>query len=338
MTIKTISLMHGSGGLATQQLIDNIFMQAFNNEKLTQREDQARLLLSDFTQIGNKLAFSTDSYVIDPLIFPGGDIGKLAVCGTVNDLAVSGAYPRYLSCGFIIEEGLPIELLTQVVSSMANTAKIANIEIVTGDTKVVPKGAADKLFINTSGIGVIPYNLDWGMHNIYPGDSIIVSGTLGDHGATILNEREKFGLMGNLSSDCAPLNQLIDQLRTIDGIHALRDATRGGVNAVLHEFSQACGYGMKIQEADLPLSPMVRGICELLGLDALNFANEGKLVIIASATATPIVLETLRAHPLGTHANRIGLVTPQQQILLCGLYGVERLLDLPSQEPLPRIC
>ena len=338
MTINTISIMHGSGGLASQQLIDNIFMQAFNNDKLAKREDQARLLLSDFNQLGDKLAFSTDSYVIDPIIFPGGDIGKLAVCGTVNDLAVSGAYPRYLSCGFIIEEGLSIELLKQIVTSMAATAKIANVEMVTGDTKVVPKGAADKLFINTSGIGVIPYHLDWGMHNICPGDNIIVSGTLGDHGATILNEREKLGLMGNLSSDCAPLNQLIDQLRSIDGIHALRDATRGGVNAVLHEFSQACGYGMKIQEADLPLSPVVRGICELLGLDALNFANEGKLVIIASASATPTVLSALRSHPLGVNANSIGVVTPQQQIILCGLYGVERLLDLPSQEPLPRIC
>lgn len=338
MTSKTISLAHGSGTSASQTLIDQLFVSAFNNEILAAREDQARLSLSHLMTEGDQLAFSTDSYVIDPLFFPGGNIGKLAVCGTVNDLAVGGAYPRYLSCGFILEEGLSIDLLTQVVHSMAETAKEAGVAIVTGDTKVVPKGAADKLFINTAGIGVIPTALNWGMLQIQAGDKIIVNGTLGDHGATILNEREQLGLTGALSSDCAPLNGLIDQLRPIQGIRTLRDATRGGVNAVLHEFAQACGYGMLIEESLLPLSASVRGICELLGLDPLNFANEGKIVIIASADAAPTVLNALTAHPLGTNARIIGTVTQNPQVYLRGLYGIDRILDLPQYEPLPRIC
>lgn len=335
---QTISLAHGSGTSASQTLIDQLFMSAFNNDVLATKEDQARLPLNELIKLGNQLAFSTDGYVIDPLFFPGGDIGKLAVCGTVNDLAVGGAHPRYLSCGFILEEGLPIDLLTKVVHSMAHTAKAAGISIVTGDTKVVPKGAADKLFINTAGIGVIPNTLNWGMQHIQAGDKIIISGTLGDHGATILNEREQLGLTGTLSSDCAPLNDLIRQLHTIEGIRTLRDATRGGVNAVLHEFMQACGLGMLIEESLLPLSPAVRGICELLGLDPLNFANEGKIIIITSENTANSVLNTLHTHSLGKQAAIIGTVIPKAQIFLRGLYGIDRVLDLPQYEPLPRIC
>ena len=338
MTSNTISLAHGSGTLASQKLIDQLFMTAFNNDILATKEDQARISLDSLIADGNQLAFSTDSYVIDPLFFPGGNIGKLAICGTVNDLAVGGALPRYLSCGFILEEGLSIDILSQVVYSMAETAKTAGVSIVTGDTKVVPRGAADKLFINTAGIGVIPKMLNWGMPQIKVGDKIIISGTLGDHGATILNEREQLGLTGALSSDCAPLNGLIDQLRPIQGIRTLRDATRGGVNAVLHEFSQVCGYGMLIEESLLPLSAPVRGICELLGLDPLNFANEGKIVIIASEASAPSVLNALKSHPLGTNGSIIGTVTQASHIYLRGLYGVDRILDLPQYEPLPRIC
>lgn len=336
--MNTITLAHGSGGQAMQQLIGQLFMQAFANPWLDEQEDQARLPLAELTARGDRLAFSTDSYVIDPLFFPGGDIGKLAVCGTANDVAVSGALPRWLSCGFILEEGLALATLERVVNSMAATAREAGIEIVTGDTKVVPRGAADKLFINTAGLGAIPAAIHWGAASLTPGDLLLVSGTLGDHGATILNLREQLGLEGALSSDCALLSPLIEALRPIRGVKALRDATRGGVNAVMHEFAASSGCGMALQEKALPLKPSVRGVCELLGLDALNFANEGKLVIGVAREAAQQALEVLRAHPLGRDAAIVGEVTASAGVRLCGLYGVKRTLDLPHSEPLPRIC
>ncbi|TYL43968.1 MULTISPECIES: hydrogenase expression/formation protein HypE [Dickeya] len=335
---KEITLAHGSGGQAMQQLIEGLFLQAFDNPLLAEREDQARLPLAALSAQGDRLAFTTDSYVIDPIEFPGGDIGKLAVCGTVNDLAVSGALPRYLSCGFILEEGLAGETLLRIVNSMAQTARDAGIQIVTGDTKVVPRGAADKIFINTAGIGVIPQHVQWGTGEIRPGDRLIVSGTLGDHGATILNLREKLGLEAELTSDCAVLAPLIAPLRQIEGVRALRDATRGGVTAILHEFAQASGCGMEIQESALPVKTAVRGICELLGLEALNFANEGKLVLAVSPDAESRVLDALQSHPLGRDAAVIGSVTDKKQVRLCGVFGTSRLLDLPHSEPMPRIC
>lgn len=336
--MTTITLAQGSGGQASARLINDLFARAFANPWLDEQEDQARLDLATLTAGGDRLAFSTDSYVIDPLIFPGGDIGKLAVCGTVNDIAVSGAIPRWLSCGFILEEGLPMALLEQIVASMAATARAAGVSIVTGDTKVVPRGAADKLFINTAGIGAIPAHLQWGARQIQAGDRIVVSGTLGDHGATILNLREQLGLCGDLHSDCAPLTSLIQPLIAIDGVHALRDATRGGVNAVLHEYAAVCGLGMEIEEQHIPLRPAVRGVCELLGLDALNFANEGKLVLVVAPQAEQAVLNALRCHPLGVDAAVIGQVTERRGVRLTGLYGVKRTLDLPHAEPMPRIC
>ncbi|HEY3986572.1 hydrogenase expression/formation protein HypE [Cedecea sp.] len=336
--MKTVELAHGSGGQAMQQLIASLFMRAFDNPWLAEQEDQARLSLAELTASGDRLAFSTDSYVIDPLFFPGGDIGKLAVCGTANDVAVSGATPRWLSCGFILEEGLPFETLEHVVTSMANAARTAGIAIVTGDTKVVPRGAADKLFINTAGIGVIPTGVNWGAAQIAAGDRLIVSGTLGDHGATILNLREKLGLDGDLQSDCAVLAPMIAPLLQISGVKALRDATRGGVNAVLHEFADASGCGMEITENQLPLNPAVRGVCELLGLDALNFANEGKLVIAASPESAPAILQALQQHPCGKQAAIVGEVVERKGVRVAGLYGVKRTLDLPHFEPLPRIC
>ncbi|ACT06282.1 hydrogenase expression/formation protein HypE [Dickeya chrysanthemi Ech1591] len=335
---KEITLAHGSGGQAMQQLIEGLFLQEFDNPLLAEREDQARLPLAALSAQGDRLAFTTDSYVIDPIEFPGGDIGKLAVCGTVNDLAVSGALPRYLSCGFILEEGLAGETLLRIVNSMAQTARDAGIQIVTGDTKVVPRGAADKIFINTAGIGVIPQHVQWGTGEIRPGDRLIVSGTLGDHGATILNLREKLGLEAELTSDCAVLAPLIAPLRQIEGVRALRDATRGGVTAILHEFAQASGCGMEIQESALPVKTAVRGICELLGLEALNFANEGKLVLAVSPDAESRVLDALQSHPLGRDAAVIGSVTDKKQVRLCGVFGTSRLLDLPHSEPMPRIC
>ncbi|CAI0836213.1 Hydrogenase isoenzymes formation protein hypE [Serratia liquefaciens] len=335
---NVITMAHGSGGAAMQQLLDDLFLPAFANPQLDQREDQARLDLAELTQQGDRLAFTTDSYVIDPIFFPGGDIGKLAICGTANDLAVSGALPRYLSCGFILEEGLPLPELQRVVASMVATAQQAGIRIATGDTKVVQRGAADKVFINTAGIGVIPSDLNWAAQNIRVGDAVIVSGTLGDHGATILNLREKLGMSLDVISDCAVLTPLIEPLRAIDGVRAMRDATRGGVNAILHEFSRAAGVGIEVQESLLPIAPAVRGICELLGLDAINFANEGKLVVVAAPQAAQNVLSALRAHPLGADAALIGTVTEGRQVRLQGAYGISRLLDLPHAEPLPRIC
>lgn len=336
--MKTVELAHGSGGQAMQQLIASLFMRAFDNPWLAEQEDQARLSLAELTASGDRLAFSTDSYVIDPLFFPGGDIGKLAVCGTANDVAVSGATPRWLSCGFILEEGLPFETLERVVTSMANAARSVNIAIVTGDTKVVPRGAADKLFINTAGIGAIPAGVNWGAAQIKTGDLLIVSGTLGDHGATILNLREKLGLDGDLQSDCAVLAPMIAPLLQIPGVKALRDATRGGVNAVLHEFADTSGCGMEISENKLPLNPAVRGVCELLGLDALNFANEGKLVIAASPESAPAIIQALQQHPCGKQAAVVGEVVERKGVRVTGLYGVKRTLELPHFEPLPRIC
>lgn len=336
--MKTITLAHGSGGQAMQQLIASLFMEAFANPWLAEQEDAARLDLAELTASGDKLAFSTDSYVIDPLFFPGGNIGHLAICGTANDVAVGGGLPRWMSCGFILEEGLAFDTLEQIVRSMAQTAKDAGITIVTGDTKVVPRGAADKVFINTAGMGAIARDIHWGANQIANGDVIIASGTLGDHGATILNLRENLGLEGELSSDCAVLAPMIKTLHPIQGVKALRDATRGGVNAVLHEYADASGCGMEITESLLPVKPVVRGVCELLGLDPLNFANEGKLVIVASREAAPAVLAALHQHPLGKDAAIIGEVTDRKGVRVTGLYGVKRSLDLPHSEPLPRIC
>ncbi|WP_159339764.1 MULTISPECIES: hydrogenase expression/formation protein HypE [Leclercia] len=336
--MKQITLAHGSGGQAMQQLIGELFMRAFANPLLDEQEDQARIPLHELTVHGDRLAFSTDSYVIDPLFFPGGDIGKLAICGTANDVAVSGAIPRWLSCGFILEEGLEMATLERIVTSMAATAAAAGIAIVTGDTKVVPRGAADKVFINTAGIGSVPEGVNWGMRQIEAGDVLLVSGTLGDHGATILNLREGLGLEGDLQSDCAVLTPLIQALRGEPGIKALRDATRGGVNAVAHEFAASSGCGIEIEEASLPVKPAVRGACELLGLDPLNFANEGKLAIVVERQAAERVLARLRAHPLGVNAAIIGEVVEHKGVRLTGLYGVKRSLNLPHSEPLPRIC
>ncbi len=335
---EVITMAHGSGGRAMQQMIERMFLRAFDNPWLNEREDGARLSLASLRVQGDRLAFTTDSYVIDPVFFPGGNIGKLAVCGTANDLAVSGATPAYLSCGFILEEGLPLEDLQKIVDAMAQTAREAGIAIVTGDTKVVQRGAADKIFINTAGIGVIPTAVNWAGRTINVGDKVIVSGTLGDHGATILNLRENLGMTLEVESDCAVLAPMIAPLRSLAGVHALRDATRGGVNAILHEFSAASGLGMCIDEITLPVKPAVRGICELLGLEPLNFANEGKLVAVVSAQAEEQVLNLLRSHPLGADAVTIGDVTKNSQVCLRGALGVSRQLMLPHAEPLPRIC
>ncbi|MFM2477235.1 hydrogenase expression/formation protein HypE [Celerinatantimonas sp. MCCC 1A17872] len=338
MSSDVITLAHGSGGQAMGQLIENLLVKQFDNPYLRRGEDQARLALSSMSSGAGTLAMTTDSFVIDPLEFPGGDIGKLAICGTANDLAVGGACAQYLTCSLILEEGFAIARLEKIIQSMAKTAQEANIQIVTGDTKVVGRGCADKLFINTTGIGVIDARVQWGMEQISATDDIIVTGTLGDHGGAILNQRENLGLGDALQSDCALLWPLVEPLIHIEGVHTLRDATRGGVNAILHEFTKASGLGFEVSETQLPISDAVRGMCELLGLDPLNLANEGKLVIICKNSATEQVLNALHQHHLGTNAAVIGKVQTKSGVRVKGAYGVVRTLDLPYFEPLPRIC
>lgn len=333
-----VTLAHGSGGKAMQKLIEELFIKHFSNATLEQQEDQARLPIEQFLSQGEAIAYSTDSFVIDPLFFPGGDIGKLAIYGTANDVAMSGAEPLYLSSAFILEEGFPLLDLERIVSSMASAAKEAGIQIVTGDTKVVPKGAADKIFINTSGIGAIPKGISWGANTIQAGDKIIVSGTIGDHGATILNLRENLGLDGQLTSDCQHLYPLVKALLPIKGVRTLRDATRGGVNAVLHEFMSSSGCGFELDEGALPITPAVRGICELLGLEAFNFANEGKLIAIVCKQDAENALNALRAQSGGHDAAIIGEANTAGQITVRNPFGGSRWLDLPNSEPMPRIC
>ncbi len=329
------------GGLAMRRLIEEVFLATFDTPELASMEDQARLPLGDVIASGDRLAFTTDSYVIDPLEFPGGNIGALAVNGTVNDLAVGGASPLYLSCGFIIEEGLPLEQLRRIVEAMRDAAEQAEVRIVTGDTKVVPHGKGDKLFINTSGIGVIAPGVELAAHRCRPGDRVIVSGTVGDHGAAVLQAREDLALEGGLLSDCRSLSGLVrDMLSTGADIRAMRDATRGGVAAVVHEFSSASGRAIRLFEDRLPVRPEVRGVCEILGLDALHFANEGKLVAVVAAAQANWLVARMRQHPAGRDACVIGEVLPDVsvQVRLRTLMGGERLLDLPVGELLPRIC
>ena len=337
----TVTLAHGSGGRAMRHLIDAIFIETFNNSLLAPLEDQARLALSDLAALGDRLAFTTDSYVVDPLFFPGSDIGALAVNGTVNDLAVSGAIPLYLTCSVILEEGLSMETLRKVARSMQAAAIQAGVQIVTGDTKVVPRGAADKLFINTAGIGVIRENISPEARNIQPDDVILINGYLGNHGAAIFVAREDLALTTTIESDCQPLNGLIEAiLQVCPDVRAMRDATRGGLATVLNEFAQTAGVGIRINEDVLPIQEEVAGLCELLGLDPLYLANEGKLVVVVPRSRAEIVLQTMQNHPLGKESQMIGeaIAHPPGIVLLKTAFGTERILDMLSGDQLPRIC
>lgn len=338
---STITMAHGGGGKAMRDLIEDVFLGAFDNPLLAPMEDQALLPLAELAAHGDRLAFTTDSYVVSPLFFPGGDIGTLAVAGTVNDLAVGGARPLYLSCGMVIEEGLPLETLRRVVTSMQRVAAEAGVQIVTGDTKVVERGAADKLFINTAGVGVVPRGLSISAHNARPGDMVIVNGYLGDHGTAILIARNELALQCAVTSDCQPLASLIAaMLAACPGIHCLRDATRGGVATVLNEFALSSGVAIRLREAALPLREEVKGACEILGLDPLYLANEGKLVAVVPAAQADRVLAAMRAHPAGTHAAIIGEVTeePAGVVVLHTGFGGQRIVDMLVGEQLPRIC
>jgi hydrogenase expression/formation protein HypE len=336
-----VTLAHGSGGKAMRDLIDDVIVAGFDNPLLAPLEDQARVKLAALGALGDRLAFTTDSYVVDPLFFPGGDIGSLAVNGTVNDLAVSGARPLYLSCGFIIEEGLPIATLRRVVASMRAAADVAGVAIVTGDTKVVHRGAADKLFISTAGVGVIPAGIDIAANHAAPGDAVIVSGTIGDHGATVLKARGDLAFDADLESDCRSLHGLVAALlEACPDVHCLRDATRGGVATVLNEFAQSAGVGFLIDETSLPVREAVRGVCELLGLDALYMANEGKLVAVVPGHAAGAALAAMRADPAGCDAAIIGHVRegPRGSVVMATAFGGERIVDMLVGDQLPRIC
>ncbi|MBI5235002.1 MAG: hydrogenase expression/formation protein HypE [Deltaproteobacteria bacterium] len=337
-----IILSHGSGGALTRSLIEDVFLKAFDNPLLRPLNDQAVLHIEPDAKTGarQRLAFTTDSYVISPIFFPGADIGKLAVCGTINDLAVGGAEALYLSASFIMEEGLPMADLKRVVRSMADTALAAGVRIVTGDTKVVERGKADRLFINTAGIGVlnghalIP-------ENISPGDAIIVSGTIGDHGVAVMTHRHGIAMDTPVISDCAALNGLVnDMLATGANVKAMRDATRGGVATALNEFAASAGCAMLICEDDIPVKNEVRGACELLGFEPLYLANEGKLVAVVENGHAKTLLESMRTHPLGKDAAIIGFVStaPKGKVLLETTIGNKRILDMPAGELLPRIC
>jgi hydrogenase expression/formation protein HypE len=336
MKSEKILLDHGSGGKISHSLTKDIMLPVFDNPMLSKLNDGAILNIG-----GKKFAFSTDTYVVDPIFFPGGDIGELAVYGTVNDIAMCGGSPLYLSAGLIIEEGFPLSDLKIIINSMGNAAIKAGVKIVTGDTKVVPKGAADKIFINTSGIGVIPDNIDVGCEKALPGDKIILSGTIADHGITVLTQREGMKFTSSVRSDTAPLNHMVEKILSSGGkIHVLRDPTRGGVGTSLNEIAEKSECGIKIFESRIPVKNEVRGICELLGFDPLYIANEGKLLAFVSPEDADRVLSTVRADEFGQDACIIGEVVSGHpgKVFLETLIGGTRMVDMLTGEQLPRIC
>ncbi|WP_166265491.1 hydrogenase expression/formation protein HypE [Marinobacter caseinilyticus] len=337
----TITLAHGSGGKAMHDLVDDVFVGAFDNPALAPLEDQARFDLAELIRQGDRLAFTTDSYVVDPLFFAGGNIGELAVNGTVNDLAVSGARALYLSCAVILEEGFPLSDLRLIVDAMQQAAATAGVMFVTGDTKVVNRGAVDKLFINTSGIGVIPEGTNIAAQRARPGDKVLVNGYVGDHGVAILAARDDLALDVPIASDTQPLNGLVSRLLAVcPDIHCLRDATRGGIATVLNEFAQAANVCITLNEPTIPVREAVWGVSEILGLDPLYFANEGKLVAVVPAAYAGAVLAAMRSHPAGADAAIIGDVSasPEGCVIMHTAFGGERIVDMLVGDQLPRIC
>ena len=334
MSLDTITLDHGSGGKLTMDLI-KMFTNYFGNHGSDGMTDSA--VLDNTTGIS---AFTTDSYVVNPIHFPGGDIGKLAVCGTVNDLAVSGAIPQYLSCAFILEEGFEIRELEQIVKSMSETANAADVTIVTGDTKVVERGACDRMFINTAGVGFLKQkhrSIGTGK-NVKPGDKILINGNIGDHGLAVLSIRNSF--TNDIKSDCAPLNDLIKNCLAVnDSIHFMRDDTRGGLAAVLTELADKVNSGVNLVENSIPLAENTRGLCEFLGFDPLHLANEGKVVIVAG-DGWEDILEIMKYHPLGKKSRVIGTIVEKHpgRVVLETEIGGSRIIDIPAGMQLPRIC
>ncbi len=336
-----IVMGHGGGGKLSAELIENLFLPAFANDTLNCLGDSAQLELGDALSGGVRLAFSTDSFVVKPLFFPGGNIGDLAVNGTVNDIAMSGAQPLFLSAGFILEEGLLLAALGVIAQTMGEAARRAEVRLVTGDTKVVNKGQADGVYINTSGIGIIPPGVHIAPERAQPGDVVIVSGEIGLHGVAIMSVREGLEFEAVIESDSAPLNGLVAAMLTVTSeIHVLRDPTRGGLASSLNEIAKAARVGIAIVERLLPVPAPVRAACEMLGLDLLYVANEGKLVAIVPPSCAESLLERMRQHPLGREATVVGQVTDQHPGLVVAKTGIggTRVVDLQLGEQLPRIC
>jgi hydrogenase expression/formation protein HypE len=330
-----ILLAHGSGGKLAHELVEKSFVKAMANPILARLDDSAVFDLS------GRLAFTTDSYVVSPIFFPGGDIGKLAVCGTVNDLAMSGARPLYLSLAFIIEEGLPLGELSQIVDSVQRAAEEAGVAIVTGDTKVVPRGSADKLFINTAGVGIIAEGVNISGGNARAGDRVILSGTIGDHGIAVISQREEMSFSTNLKSDCAPLGGLVtEMLNASPNIHCLRDPTRGGLATSLNELAKQSGVSIRIEEEKIPLREEVLAACEMLGFDPLYVANEGKLVAIVPPGDADKVLKAMRKNRYGKDAAIIGEVGAEKpgRVVMKTVLGASRIVDMLTGDLLPRIC
>ncbi len=333
---ETVQMAHGAGGRLSQTLMQRVFMPHLHNVFLDLLDDQAKLDLP-----GGRTAFTTDTYVVSPVFFPGGNIGELAVNGTVNDLAVGGAVPMYLSAGFVLEEGFSLVELETIVRSMAEAARKAGVMIVTGDTKVVGKGQCDKIFINTSGVGTVRKGVNLSCRNLKPGDSIILSGTVGDHGMAIMTSREGLSFQSRISSDCAALNSMIAAvLDAVPAVHAMRDPTRGGVAATLNELAGSSSVGIEITETTIPVKPDVRGACELLGIDPLHVANEGKLVFAVAPEDAKTVVDVLRSFEPGRDAVIIGSVVNDHpgMVVMRTAFGSRRIIDLPLGEQLPRIC
>jgi hydrogenase expression/formation protein HypE len=332
----TVVMAHGSGGKMTGDLIRQVFLPAFANPILDRLDDQAV-----FSVNGARLAFTTDSFVVSPLFFPGGDIGKLAVNGTVNDLAMSGARPLYLSAAFILEEGLAIEDLQRVVASMRSAAEEAGVAIVTGDTKVVERGHGDGLFVTTTGIGLVPDGVNISASRAQPGDAVLVSGYIAQHGMAVLARREGLDFDVTLESDTAALNGLVEAMLVVTkDIHVLRDPTRGGLASTLNEIAETSSVAIRLEEESLPLQPEVEGLCEVLGLDPLYVANEGKLIAIVPSGEAEAVLTAMHGHPLGQHAAILGEVEAGRAgtVYLRTCVGGTRIVDMPAGEQLPRIC
>lgn len=338
---ETVMLGHGSGGTMMKRIIDEVFFAAYAGEELLRGDDAAVL---PAPAPGERLAFSTDSFVVTPHFFPGGDIGRLAVCGTVNDVATSGAKPLYLSCGFVLEEGFPIADLKRICQSMAEVAAEAGVHLVTGDTKVVNRGHGDGVYINTAGVGTLPAGVNLGGAQCRPGDKVLVSGTLGDHGITIMSCRESLSFKADLQSDAAPLNHLIaEALSAAPGARCFRDPTRGGLASTLNELAAQSGTDITIDEQAVPVKPAVQGACDMLGYDALQVANEGKMVCIVAPEDADAALEAMRANEYGADAAIIGEVSeakPERgpKVFLRTAFGGTRILDMLVGEQLPRIC
>lgn len=336
MDYTEIQLGHGSGGRMTSQLLESVFLPAFSNPILNARDDQAVVSLP-----GGPLAFAADSFVVKPLFFPGGDIGDLAINGTVNDLAMGGAVPKYLSACFVLEEGLLVADLKRIVQSMAEAARRADVQVVTGDTKVVERGHGDGVYINTAGIGSVVVGRELSPCHVRPGDAIIVSGPLGEHGMAVMSCREGLEFETPIISDTAPLHELAARMLSVsDGIRCMRDPTRGGVASTLNEIADSAQVGMTIREAAIPISPPVAGLCEILGLDPLYVACEGRLVAMVCPTHAESVLQVMREHALGQQAAIVGEVVAEhpRTVVMRTSVGGTRIVDVMSGEQLPRIC